>query len=148
MVFLLKSLARFCFVYLILVSLVGCAAKTTVVPGPNDREVLEKRVRDYWYFMINLTPQNVEMAYQCEAPSFRDKISLAEYIHRFKTHKYLEIDIKGIEVEGNKGKVAMAITYRVALPHISKKLTKYEDEKWIKIEGIWYHFPGEYVMGG
>jgi len=146
-VFLLKSLSRLCFLYLILVSLVGCAAKTTVVPGPDDREVLEKRVREYWDLMINLSPQNVEKGYRCEAPAFRDKISLAEYIHRFKTRKYLEIDIKGIEIEGNKGKVAMVITYRVALPNIGKKLTKSEDEKWVKVEGTWYHIPGEYVMG-
>jgi hypothetical protein len=147
MLLLLKSLPRLCFFYLILVSLVGCAARTTVVPRPDDREVLENRVREYWELMINLSPQNVEKAYRYEAPSFRDKISFPEYIHRFKTHKYLNADIKGVEIERNKGKVAIVLTYRVALPNISKNLTKSEDEKWVKVEGTWYHIPGEWVMG-
>jgi uncharacterized protein YchJ len=133
--------------YFILVFLIGCTVKTTVVPRPDDREVLEKRVREYWELMINLSPKNVENAYRCEAPSFREKISLPEYIHRFKTHKYLEVDIKGVEIEGNRGKVAIVLTYRVALPNINKKLTKSEDEKWVKVEGTWYHIPSEYVMG-
>jgi uncharacterized protein YchJ len=116
------------------------------MPGPSDREVLEKRVREYWESMINLSPQNVEKAYRCEAPSFRDKVSLPEYIHRFKTHKYLAVDIKGVEIEANKGKVAIVITYRVALPNIGKNLTKSENERWVKVEGTWYHIPGEWVM--
>jgi hypothetical protein len=147
MTFSPKSLSRGVFFCFILISLVGCAAKAPVTPRPDDREVLDKRVREYWEYMINLNPQNLEKAYRFEAPSFREKVSLPEYIPRFKTQKYLEIDIKGIEIEGNRGKVAMAIGYRVALPHINKKLTKHEDDKWIKIEGTWYHIPGEWVMG-
>jgi hypothetical protein len=145
MLFLRKSLSSGCLLCFILVSLVGCATKTPVAPRPDDREVLEKRVREYWEYMINLSPQNVEKAYRCEAPFFRDKVSLPEYIHRYKTHKYLSIDIKEIAIEGNEGKVAIAIDYRVALPHIPKTLTKHEVEKWVKIEGTWYHIPGEWL---
>lgn len=120
MLFLPKFLSRGCFFCFILVSLVGCAAKAPVTPRPDDREVLDKRVREYWEYMINLSPQNVEKAYRCEAPSFREKVSLPEYLPRYKTQKYLDIDIKGIEIEGNRGKVAMAIGYRVVLPTLKR----------------------------
>jgi hypothetical protein len=144
----MKPLLRICFLFFVLISLMGCTSKTQVVPmrGPADREVLEKRVREYWDMMIELTPQSVEKVYRYESPSFREKVSFAEYIHRFRTRKYLTAEIKGIEIEGNKAQVSLFLTYRVALPNIPKNLPKSEDEKWIKVEGTWFHIPGEWVM--
>lgn len=149
MLIVMKPLLRFCFLFFLLISLMGCASKTEVVPvrGPDDREVLEKRVREYWDMMIELTPKSVEKAYRYESPSFREKVSFPEYIPRFKTRKFLTAEIKGIEIEGNKAKVALFLTYRVALPNITKTLPKSEDERWVKVEGTWFHIPGEWVMG-
>jgi len=143
-----KPLLRFCFLSFVLICLMGCASKTEVVPvrGPDDREVLDKRVREYWDLMINLSPQNVDRLYRYESPSFREKISFPEYIHRFKTRKFMTAEIKGIEIEGNKAKVSLFLTYRVALPNISKNMPKSEDERWVKVEGTWYHTPSEWVM--
>jgi hypothetical protein len=148
MLFPMKPLLRFCFLSFVLISLVGCASKTEVVPvrGPDDREVLEKRVREYWDLMIELSPKSVDTVYRFESPSFREKVSFPEYIHRFKTRKYLTAEIKGIEIEGNKARVALFLTFRVALPNISKNMPKSEDEKWVKVEGTWYHIPSEWVM--
>jgi hypothetical protein len=148
MLFPLKPFLRFCFLSFVLISLMGCASKTAVVPvrGPDDREVLEKRAREYWDLMIELSPQSVDKVYRYESPSFREKVSFPEYIHRFKARKYLTAEIKGIEIEGNKAKVALFLTYRVALPNISKALPKSEDEKWVKVEGTWYHIPSEWEM--
>jgi hypothetical protein len=148
MLIAMKPLLRYCLLFFVLISLMGCASKTQVVPvrGPDDREVLGKRVREYWDMMIELTPQSVEKVYRYESPSFREKVSFPEYIHRFKTRKYLTAEIKGIEIEGNKAQVSVFLTYRVALPNIPKSLPKSEDEKWVKVEGTWYHTPGEWVM--
>jgi hypothetical protein len=149
MLFLAKSLSKCCLLCFILVSLFGCAAKTEVVPvrGPDDREVLEKRVREYWDMMIELTPKSVEKMYRYESPSFREKVSFAEYIPRFKTRKFMTAEIKGIQIEGDKANVALFLTYRVALPVIGKTLPRSEDERWVKVEGTWYHIPSEWVMG-
>ena len=144
----MKPVLRFCLLSFVLISLMGCASKTEVVPvrGPDDREVLDKRAREYWDLMINLSPQNVDRVYRYESPFFREKISFPEYIHRFKTRKFVTAEIKGVEIEGDKAKVAMFLTYRVALPNIAKMMPKSEDEKWVKVEGTWYHIPGEWVM--
>ncbi len=86
MLLAMRPVLRFCFLSFVLISLMGCASKTEVVPvrGPVDREVLEKRAREYWDLMINLSPQSVDTVYRYESPSFREKISFPEYMHRFK----------------------------------------------------------------
>lgn len=125
----------------------GCATKTGAVAKPDEREILRNRVREFWDLQININLKNADRIYQYEVPAFREKFSLIEYVNRFKVIKYLEADIKQVEVEGVKGKVTVASTYQVPFPHIAnKKLTSTEVENWIRLEGTWYHIPKAFQM--
>jgi len=127
--------------------LTHCTAKSAVIKEVDQRQLLKARAIEYWELMININPKNAERIYQYEAPSFREKVSFPEYIQRFKIYKYVEADIKEVEAEGNNGKVGVVSTYVAGLPKIShKRMLRTEDEKWVRVEGIWCHIPREWVF--
>jgi len=136
---------RFAFGFLILVLFAGCAAKPAVVKE-DENQILKKRAVEYWNFMINANPRNAEKMYQYEAPAFRDKVSFPEYIARFRTMKYFEADVQGVNIEGEKAKVTVLTTSRVVLPMVPKRLKETYAESWVKVGGTWYHFPREWVV--
>ena len=141
-----RSIIRVLCALFALFLLTHCTAKPAVIKEVDQKQLLRARAAEYWDLMININSRNVEKIYQYEAPSFREKVSFVEYIHRFKMYKYLGADIKEIEIEGNRGKVTVVSTYVASLPKISNKgLTRIDDEKWVRVEGIWFHFPREWV---
>lgn len=138
----LKILLRMACGFLVLLFLTQCAAKPGVVVKRDEPEILGSRVREFWDLQINVNAKNAEKIYQYEAPAYREKVSYAEYVNRFKLIRYLEADVKQIEIEGNKGKVTVISTYQMVFPEMrGKKLTNMEPENWVKVEGAWYHIP-------
>ena len=111
MLFVLKFLSRVCFLFFILVSLMGCASKTEVMPvrGPDDREVLEKRVREYWDMHDqSQSPKVLKRPIGTNPrPSGRRFLSLNIFPGSRRASTWTA-EIKGIEIEGNRAKVAMA----------------------------------------
>jgi hypothetical protein len=135
---ILKSIIYF---LTILIFLNYCATKPEVISRADEQEILKNQIQEYWQYNIN---GNIEKAYQLETPEFREKVSLIEYLNRFKLVKYLNVDILEIKIEGERGKATVNLTYMVLLKRlIQEKLRKVKEEDWIKIESIWYHIPEE-----
>lgn len=133
--------------FVILISLTYCAAKPKVISQEDEKEILRNRIKEYWQYRVDVNKVNVEKAYQCEVPAFREKVSILEYVNQFKLVKYLEADISTIEIEKEKAKASINLTYRVPFPAISKKnLSKVEEERWVKIQKVWYHIPQGFEM--
>jgi hypothetical protein len=128
----------------ILILLTHCATKPDVIPKEDEREILRNRIKEYWQYRIN---GNVDRAYQCEIPAYREKFSLLEYVDQFKFIRYLEADISEINIEGEKGKALVSVTHMMNLKYLQKKrFKKLEEERWVKIQKIWFHIPQGFEM--
>jgi len=125
----------------ILIFLSYCATKPEVITRVDEQKILRDRIQEYWQYKIN---GNIEKAYQLETSGFRESVSLIEYLNRFKLVHYLKADISKIEIEGERGKASVNLTYVMFLKRLTQeKLRKIEEEDWIKIKSIWYHIPKE-----
>ena len=123
---------------------ISCATRPEIISKEDEREALKKRVEQYWYYQIR---GQVDKTYECEVPGYREKVSLVEYLNKYKLIRYLEADIAKIEVEGEAASVSMNLTYRMALKYITqRKLTRTEQDRWIKINKVWYHIPEGFEM--
>ena len=132
-------------VVLLLVSLLllpHCASMKTAAPKVDEREVLKKRVADYWQLQID---GKIDQAYQYEVPAYREKSSLGGYMRRFNLVKYISADIHDVEVDNGTAKVKMTVRYKLAhgrLASLPKAMEFHNlDENWVLINGAWYHIP-------
>ena len=127
---------------MILSFLTHCAGPQVV--REEEKTKLRDRINEYWQYRIK---GDAERAYQCEIPAFREKVSILQYANRFKLVKYLDVEVQEIEVKGREASSNLKLTYVIFLKAISdKKLNKFEKEKWVKIEGTWYHLPENFEI--
>ena len=127
---------------MILSFLTHCAGPQVV--GEEEKAKLRDRINEYWQYRIK---EDVEKAYQFEVPAFREKVSILQYVNRFKLVKYLDAEVQEIEVKGREASSSSKLTYVIFLKAISgKKLSKLEKEKWVKVKGTWYHVPEDFEM--
>jgi hypothetical protein len=125
---------------MILGFLVQCVG--TQVVKEEEKAKVRDRVNEYWQYKIK---GNIEKAYQCELPAFREKVSVLQYANHFRLYRYLDAEVQDIEVKGREANSKVKLTYIVALKVISKKkLNRSVEEKWINIEGTWYHRPEDF----
>lgn len=135
-------LRAFSFFFLTLTFLAHCAGPQ--VTGEKEKAKLKNTIDTYWQYRIK---GDAEKAYQCEVPAFREQVSILQYVHRFKLVKYLDIEVKEIEIKGREATSNSRLTYLIFLRGISNtKLTKLEQENWIKIKDTWYHVPEDFDM--
>ena len=125
---------------MILSFLVQCVGPQVV--KEEERAKVRDRINEYWQYKIK---GDIEKAYQCELPTFREKVSVLVYANHFRTFRYLDAEVQDIEVKGREANSKVKLTYVVALKIISgKKLSRSVDEKWVNIEGTWYHMPEDF----
>ena len=87
--------------------------KPGVVLKEDERLILKTRATEYWDLMVKVNPKNVEQLYRYQAPSFREKVPIAEYVQRFKLLRYMSAEITDkIEIENNNGKVKVVSNYQ------------------------------------
>jgi len=56
--------------------------------------------------------------------------------------KYVEANVSEVQVDGEKGKARIGVTYVMLFNRLmNKHLTKTEEENWVKIKGVWYRIP-------
>ena len=122
---------------MILSFLVQCVGPQVV--KEEERSKVRDRVNEYWQYKIK---GDIEKAYQCELLAFREKVSVLQYASHFRTFRYLDAEVQEIEVKGREANSKVKLTYVVTIKVISgKKLNRFVEEKWINIEGTWYHMP-------
>jgi hypothetical protein len=137
-----------CF-FTIFMGVLGCAQNAEIVVRIDEREVLTNRIREYWQHQIN---GYVDRAYLYEYPEFREKVSLLEYLNRFKLVRYREAEILDVVINGGEAESQVKLTYAMLLTKaprsmgaaVQKKLTnmtKFDKATWFKKDGHWYHIP-------
>lgn len=120
----------------------GCGTKEAV-KSQTDEDFLRQRVTAYWDYKIK---QEFDKTYDFEVPVYRKKVNLVNYIRSFRTNivKWIQVRIEHIKIEDSAAMLDLTLRVRVKLPevkaHESDSLIK---EKWVKVEGIWYHVPSE-----
>lgn len=118
----------------------GCAS-TDSLKNANDEAVLRARVETYWAHKIR---GELDKSYEFEDPFYRKKVTLVRYIKSLDTSvvKWLGATVTGIDVKEDSARVEVALKVKVRLPMIKTG----EDismitEKWVRIDGVWYHVP-------
>jgi hypothetical protein len=124
----------------ILIIFSGCATKVAVKSTTNE-ELLKDRVMAYWNYKIK---KEFEKSYEYEYPLFRKQVNVINYIKSFNTVKagWSKAGIERIDMRGDNATVDMKIQVKIAVS--SSRDLEHEGlvkEKWVKVEGIWYHIP-------
>jgi hypothetical protein len=121
----------------------GCATKVAV-KRETDEELLRQRVMAYWNYKIE---QKFDKSYEYEDPLFRKEVDMVNYIRSFHVGRFAwaGASIEQIHTEGDVATVDMKMTIKVMLSH-SKNLESqsFVKEKWVKVDGNWYHIPEKY----
>jgi hypothetical protein len=125
-----------------LIILSGCATKDAV-RSASDEDVLRERIAAYWDHRIK---GELDKTYEFEDPFYRKKVGLVSYIKSFGGMvKWKAVAVKDIEVSDNAAVVDLKITTDVRLPETkATDVTSAVKEKWVKVDGVWYHVPGRY----
>ena len=126
------------------VLLTHCASTKPAVKPEDERELLKRRVSEYWQYQIE---GKVDMTYQMEAPEFRERVPLIQYLNRYRYMRYVGADVLEVSVEGKRGKASVKTVRTMNLVHLrQKKFTETKEERWVEIEKKWYHIPQEFEM--
>ncbi len=121
----------------------GCATKVAVKSTTNE-ESLRERVMAYWNYKIK---QEFDKSYEYEYPLFRKQVNMINYIRGFHTGKagWAGARIEEVHVQGDTATVDMKIMIKIFVS--SSKNLEHEGfvkEKWVKVDGIWYHIPQDF----
>jgi len=110
----------------------------------DEREIFKNRVREYWQHILS---GKIDKVYLYEIPEYREKVSIFEYVQRFKLVRYLEANVLDVEINGDEGKSTIEITYTYMLKIVSReRLKNLEKEVWKKQDNQWYHIPEGFEM--
>ncbi len=130
---------------LFLVLFAGCAARGTV-KNQSDEQVLRERVMAYWGYKVE---EKFDKSYEYEYPQYRKNVSLVNYLRGFQpTVRWTAYKIEDIAKKDDAAEVTLSVDLHVNLrfPKIPKPMESDTKgvtfrERWIKVEGVWYHVP-------
>ena len=93
----------------------------------------------YWDHKIK---EEFDKSYNYEDPLFRKNVSMIKYIQSINTNliKWVGADIENLRRENDIAYVDMKLKIRVManpLQYVDKDV--YLKEKWISVDGVWYH---------
>lgn len=123
--------------------LVGCVTKEAR-KDISDEEVLRERIMAYWNHKVK---QEFDKSYEYEEPLFRKKMTIVNYIKGFNTAKasWSGASIEGLKIEGDSAIVDMKVRVKIV---VSSSGNIEQDvalkEKWVKVDGLWYHIPQKF----
>jgi len=108
-------------------------------------EGLRQRVEEYWHLRL---AGDLVKAYEYEYPTFRKKMGLNAYISSRNNPlaRYVEAKILAIKFpEKDVAEVEMEFGIEVKLMGAKKPFTTRfkRTERWVKVDGRWYHVPAE-----
>ncbi len=121
----------------------GCVTKEAR-KDLTEEEILRQRIMAYWEFKIR---QAFDKSYDFEDPLFRKKMTLVNYIKGFNTARagWSGASIEGLKIEGDSAIVDMKVKVRIfASPSKPIEQDVALKEKWVKVDGLWYHVPQKF----
>lgn len=137
----------FLITFFFLIIFPSCGTKDAIKIS-SEEEVLEARVMGYWNHKIN---QEFDKSYEYEYPLFRKTVSLVNYIRSFNTGRasWTRASVERIAINGENASVEMKIGVNIVVSS-SQKLEHETilNERWVKVDGIWYHVPAKFRESG
>jgi hypothetical protein len=136
---------RFLVVLLFLILFSGCAVKGTV-KNESDEQVLKDRIMAYWGYKVE---EKFDKSYEFEYPVYRKNISMIDYIRGFRpTMKWTKAEVQTISKQDDAAEVTVKVDTKVnmVIPKMPRP-AEFENkglelhERWVKIDGVWYHVP-------
>lgn len=136
---------RFFAAALLLIFFAGCAAKGTV-KNQSDEQALRERIMAYWGSRVE---EKFDKSYEYEYPQYRKTVNLVNYLRGFQpTVRWTAYKIEKIARKDDAAEVTLSVDLHVNLrfskvPKPMESDTKgvMFNERWVKIEGVWYHVP-------
>ena len=127
------------------VAFLSCAASAKP-HKMTDEELLRKRAAEYWNDRVK---GDLHLSYEYEIPSYRKQVGMVDYIKGFgQVVRWTDAEIKGVDVDGERARVDVHVRFKYQVPKIKTKSKMSEDnlrERWVKLEGKWYHIPSGFV---
>jgi hypothetical protein len=139
-----------CIAFFFLIIFAGCSIKETVKNIP-DEEMLKERGTLYWGYICR---QEFDKAYEVEYPVYRKTVSLVNYIRRFRPDvTWKNATIEKIDLEKEKGTAVITVMVDTDIKVRMSKVPKQIDitprimlqEKWVKVGGVWFHVPQQFI---
>jgi hypothetical protein len=137
------------FVFLTILALIifcSCGTKESVKKN-NDEDVLRERVIAYWNHKIK---GEFDESYNYEEPFYRKKISRIRYIQSYGAARgeWLNAAIRDLKIEDESAKVAVNLRVKLIAAYLKgSDINAVLNEKWVKVDGIWYHVPEKSQAG-
>jgi hypothetical protein len=128
---------------LLLVFLTGCVT-TKAKHNISDEEGLRERVASYWDYKIK---GDLEKSYGYEDPLYRKSVNLVGYISSINSSaaKWRAAEIETIKKTGDMADINLKLRVEIILPQIDSRrklqLNVQTTDKWVKVDGVWYHQP-------
>jgi hypothetical protein len=134
-------------VFFCLIIFSGCYTKENV-KNISDEEILKERGSVYWEYLCK---GEFDKAYELEYPVYRKTVSLTNYIRRFSPNiKWKNAVIGKVEIKDEVALMTVVVDteMRMTVPKTPAKIDiepqLQMEEKWIKMEGAWYHVPNQF----
>jgi len=134
-------MSKFCIAFFFLIIFSGCSIKEATKNGPDGGE-LRDRVATYWQLKVE---EDFMKSYEYEAPYYRQQTSVMNYLKSMNTDmvKYLAATPGDVQLDGDSARVNVQLRVRVKPPQMkSDEYNTLLTEKWVKVDGVWYHVPG------
>ncbi|MBI5101806.1 MAG: hypothetical protein HZB33_08245 [Nitrospirae bacterium] len=98
----------------------------------------------YWDHRVK---QEFDKSYEFEDPIYRKSHSVVTYIKKFGIDpvRLKEVKVAGLKVEDHDASVDLSMKIEIRAPGARKPLKVETDrnDRWGRIEGVWYHVIGE-----
>lgn len=135
-----KRLDFFMFFFLFpLIIFAGCAKKVAINSAAED-QILEQRVKVYWEHKIK---GEFDKSYEYEDPFFRKSMNMVTYIKTTgRAVKWKQMSIERITVDNETAQADLVLTIQAIVPDpkiMGKDLMTREEDRWVKVDGTWYH---------
>jgi hypothetical protein len=99
-------------------------------------ESLEDRINQFWEAR---KAGDLLTLYQLEAVSVTKQVTIRQYVNNSGDLVYKNFRIIEIKSENTNSAHAL-IEVEVMIPGLSKSVKSQFEDKWVKLEGQWYHF--------
>ena len=101
-------------------------------------EELKARIVTYWDYKVK---EEFDKSYAYEEPLYKKNVNPSTYIMelRKKRLKWLGASIEDILIEGELARVKMQLKVKIPFPPKDFVQEVSLDEKWVKVDGVWYH---------
>lgn len=133
------------------VLITACATQPRQAAAPAAEIPLEERAVQRWQYLIDGKP---ELAWDMLTPGVRSAKSREKYAEEMadRAVRWTKVTYRDKECEQpDSCKVLVDVEYRVVLPVTrvgEMTVPSTLEERWLRLDGQWYHLPDEYNEGG